>query len=628
MISAPAPIAYVYVRFSSAAQGDGDSETRQMRDVLAWCERRGLAIDPTRVLTDRGRSGFAGAHLARGELGRFVRMVETGRVQPGSVLVVEHLDRISRLPLSEARRIIELLLGHDIQIGVVGTDEMFDRRSSDDLSAQVVLMVRIDQAHKESALKRQRQISIWQGKRARARQTREVATKGGPRWLDYDAERRVWVSNEHAGTVTRIFDLAITGHGSNAIAATLNRDNVPRLAAAHSRAVGRGGIAARWLGTSVMQILRSSSAHGAWMPRTVSREMQRSTEETVDGTVTRYKAPITYTDEGEAIPDYYPAVVSRATWDAAQRAIASRVDGGGNKGRMASVLQGVLFCAHCGGRLQRNSHRCGYKSQGFYCHAAYQGKCDARGSIKAEPLCEDVLQQSVRAFDFVDHRRDPERDRAYDGIAALERQRDQQQAALDSLSAALTGSVSSAVAQQFGRMSEAIDRLDREIADQRRRLLALDMSGTKRPAEFTSLLRDYIVGTGEARDRAIRLLNAALRQVIERIDVEFGKFRGCWRMFTVNRWAEYRGGVGAHGMWFQDVGFFEEFGAAKTSLPYAARSWEADLRDTFARRGTKGLEVAKRVVDSLRAGASTKPPHPDDWVAPDKLHPVDAYIYR
>lgn len=71
---------HLYVRFSRLRKGQHNSPERQTRDALAWCERGALATDPTRVLTGRASSGYAGKHLANGALGSFVRLVETGRV--------------------------------------------------------------------------------------------------------------------------------------------------------------------------------------------------------------------------------------------------------------------------------------------------------------------------------------------------------------------------------------------------------------------------------------------------------------------------------------------------------------------------------------------------------------------
>ena len=49
------------------------------------------------VMRDAGFSAFKGEHLApAAALGKFVAAVETGRVPRGSLLIVEHLNRLTR----------------------------------------------------------------------------------------------------------------------------------------------------------------------------------------------------------------------------------------------------------------------------------------------------------------------------------------------------------------------------------------------------------------------------------------------------------------------------------------------------------------------------------------------------
>src|SRR6516165_1762995 len=87
--------AFVYVRFSHEEQRLGGSERRQIEAAEAYCKANGLTIDYS-LKPDRAMSAYRGKHRQKGNLAGFVRKVQTEEVQPGSALIVESLDRLSR----------------------------------------------------------------------------------------------------------------------------------------------------------------------------------------------------------------------------------------------------------------------------------------------------------------------------------------------------------------------------------------------------------------------------------------------------------------------------------------------------------------------------------------------------
>ncbi len=63
----------------------------QLSSEEGWC------LDDSLVFVDKGRSGFHGDNLKPiAGLTQFLDAVRTGRVTPGSVLIIENLDRLSR----------------------------------------------------------------------------------------------------------------------------------------------------------------------------------------------------------------------------------------------------------------------------------------------------------------------------------------------------------------------------------------------------------------------------------------------------------------------------------------------------------------------------------------------------
>jgi hypothetical protein len=217
-----------------------------------------------------------------------------------------------------------------------------------------------------------------------------TATPRGPRWLTYNRVTHRFEFNDHANTIRRIFALSLEGYGSAAIASILNRDGVQTPRRPQDKAVGRGGISKHWIDTSIWQTLTHPAAYGTWVPRSQKKALKSEPVESVDGVVTRYWIEREIKPAGEPVPHYYPAVVSQEIWKQAQASIKLRAKGGGNKGRMVNVLQGILFCAECGGHVQRNNQRGGIAAHKFECFGVRSGLC----TVKSRPLSDRFVWPS------------------------------------------------------------------------------------------------------------------------------------------------------------------------------------------------------------------------------------------
>ena len=81
---------YLYNRWSSQEQGDGDSDRRQSQLAEEWCARRNLKL--TGLEKDKGVSAWKGKNRSEGSgLSRFLKLVKAG----DHLLVAEN-DRLSR----------------------------------------------------------------------------------------------------------------------------------------------------------------------------------------------------------------------------------------------------------------------------------------------------------------------------------------------------------------------------------------------------------------------------------------------------------------------------------------------------------------------------------------------------
>src|ERR1039457_3597809 len=102
--------AYSYVRFSTPQQALGDSLRRQTEKAERYAVEHGLTLDTELNMTDAGVSAFRGKNATTRALGGFLRAVESNHVTPGSYLLIENIDRLSRDHVLEAQTIFSQLI--------------------------------------------------------------------------------------------------------------------------------------------------------------------------------------------------------------------------------------------------------------------------------------------------------------------------------------------------------------------------------------------------------------------------------------------------------------------------------------------------------------------------------------
>lgn len=588
--------AYIYCRWSDGEQASGDSPARQIGMNSDWCQRRGYAVAPERVLIDSGRSAYAGAHLAGGALGQFLIDAQRGLVPQGSILVIEHYDRLARLPLPTVRFLVDTLIAAGIRIGIVALDHVLDRSTGNSMMGQMLLLIYAEIAHAASAQKSQRQSGAWVRKNERALKG-EFDPTTAPRWISRNGDG--WEFNEHASTVALIFHMYVQNYGTHAIAKHLNERGIPTMAKLTASGcemkVGRGGKGKQWTSSSVMQVLRRKATFGAREPHRAISDLTH--EEVVEegSKITRFKLTRSRPPVGTVIPDIYPAVVTKEMFDVVQDLIVKRRDGGGNRGRIANVLAGVLFCATCGGRVQRSHARLGHRQDRYYCHAAKTGACRASGSLLCEPVCEAVLDRLAEAHDVISLRHEPARRQLEDHLAAQRAELNRQQSALDALRNELSGNITPGVAAQFAAMSDTIHGLNRDIVDTEASLLHLQVETAKPPVEITELRTAYEGEAGPERDEALRMLNLYVRQVFQSVTIVIaGEKKGDWLLHVTGGWASARSG---DDRW------------------YVRSEFLATLTDDLASRlvaeiGTDGKVVAARVRSRIDPARLTSRPFP------------------
>jgi DNA invertase Pin-like site-specific DNA recombinase len=316
------PTAYSYIRFSSKKQAEGDSLRRQTELAARYCEREDLSLDTTLTLRDMGVSAFRGKNALVGNLGVFLECIRRGTVRPGSVLIVESLDRISRQGIDEGYDLVKRILKAGVWLVTLAPERKFGPDAVKGLTKGALeIQLILERAAEESEMKAERMREVWGEKQDQARKGKPM-TEQLPAWVEWVGYELVKVRGqdvkvggrlvlhpERAALVKRIFALAAAGRGIPTIMKTLTEEGIPPMS----------GLAKHWNRSYLGSILRDRRALGEYQP-------------------TKGKVP-----DGPPIPGYYPAVVTQEEWDLARAGVEQRTK---YKGRVSpaeiNIFAGLL----------------------------------------------------------------------------------------------------------------------------------------------------------------------------------------------------------------------------------------------------------------------------------------------
>jgi DNA invertase Pin-like site-specific DNA recombinase len=308
---------------------------RQQAYAPEFCKEFGCRLDATLSFSDEGKSAFHGRHISEGGgMARFLACIEAGRVKPNDILIVENLDRMSRLPLESAEDLLRAILTKGVRIHTRSPWAIYDRATLNDPMQRMAMIFEFTRSHRESRYKQERLSHRWIQNRAKIR-TGEYHLALCPGWLRpkrNDAGKVVGyeIIEQHASTVRRIFKLCIEGLGLDGIAKELNRSATPTF--------GRG---AAWGRSSIDKVLYNRSVLG---------EHQPHSSVVLDGKDFRSTARVA---TGEPVKDYFPRIIDDKTFERAALAIQKRrVHRSGAGERTASNLfSGLLWDARTGAKL-------------------------------------------------------------------------------------------------------------------------------------------------------------------------------------------------------------------------------------------------------------------------------------
>ncbi|HEM7896953.1 TPA: recombinase family protein [Burkholderia cenocepacia] len=354
---------YSYLRFSDPKQAAGGSVDRQLEYAARWAADNEMELDASLSLRDEGLSAYHQRHVRQGALGVFLRAVEDGQVPPGSVLIVEGLDRLSRAEPLQAQAQLAQIVNAGITVVTASDGREYNRERLKaqpmDLVYSLLVMIR---AHEESDTKSKRvkaairrQCQGWIAGTWRA----PIRVGKDPHWVRETETGGFELADERATAVRLVIEMFKQGHG----AVRIVRELADR-------------------GLKITDSGRSASSH---IYRLLANRMligEKSVE--VDGETFRLEG-------------YYPALLTAVEF-AELRYLAEQRGRRKGKGEIPGVVTGlgITYCGYCGaavvaqnlmGRRRMADGRPAPGHRRLHCVTYSQGAgCKVSGSCSVVPV--------------------------------------------------------------------------------------------------------------------------------------------------------------------------------------------------------------------------------------------------
>ncbi|MBB5408563.1 DNA invertase Pin-like site-specific DNA recombinase [Paraburkholderia sp. HC6.4b] len=475
------PRVYSYIRFSSEKQASGTSIERQSEYAAEWAAAKGLTLDTTLTMYDLGLSAWKGEHLEKGALGGFIKAIEKGRIAPGSVLIVESLDRLSRDKVNKAQELFLRIINAGVCIVTASDNKEYSAESIGGSNGGIELIISLTimiRANEESSTKSDR---VQRALRTRCQQ---------------------WIAGKWRGNIRAGRDpswVTWTGSGFE-----LKEASVQAL---------RAMIQLYGQGYGPRRITEMLDDQGITLPWGLSQQT-RFYEIMRNRTLLGERA-LEVMGETFVLPGYYPAVLTVEQFDHLQLMLSGRSRrGGGVKGEIPPLFTGMrmCMCGHCKWAMAGQNMADKRFDDGSYPDFARRINCS--GSSKPDG-CRTSLSTSVVPIEhaimaYCSDQGNLDAMRASGAgkstisarIAKARTERTKLEAQAGNLTAALAGGKSSRfVMAELEKLEKRLDALNGEIMAMQREYTALSQSDAAANADAWLAL----IGSATALDYDARM---------------------------------------------------------------------------------------------------------------------------
>ncbi|BAO89064.1 recombinase family protein [Caballeronia cordobensis] len=489
-VAAHAPRLFIYGRFSSQKQADGDSYNRQMTYAHEWAIKNGFEVDDSLTMFDHGLSAYKGDHVKKGALGAFLKAIQKEMVRPGDVLLVESLDRLSRAEELDALGQFATIVQAGITIismqdGIYNQERIRETQGGI-LHAALAVMTRAhNESERKSYLVTKTAHAICRAWDAGQGKTRIPVGKD-PSWVEWDkADKRFELRPDQVASLEAMIGFFRAGYSATRLFAQMEASGIPL-------PEGIGNVA------RVNRVVKNRALVG---------------EKIIQVGETTY-----------TIPNYYPAILTEDEFTSLQHVRKQRGRRVG-KGEVISFVTGMrlTFCAACGHAManqnimNRSRRADGLPQDGhrrLQCSGEQKSvnRCRA-GSCSIVPVERAVMEfcsdQMNLASLFVDGN---EKTKTLSAALTHARQEvEQAQAALDTFievgALDSKGAGAKVIRERIAKLSTDVDERTAQVSHLEYELASLHRHSTPAVAEVWAALRKSVTQLdNEARIKARQLV--------------------------------------------------------------------------------------------------------------------------
>ena len=313
--------AYSYIRFSCGEQATGSSLERQKKSEVL-IQEKGWKLDDKLKMHDLGVSALKKKNLtAVAALGQFLALAKDDKIRKGSVLVVEHLDRLTRAEVTIAMQLFLDIINAGIMI--VSTTPTYREYTKAEIDKSPFLMMEIVMgfiAANEYSKNIQTRVAYSWTKRRANKDTAAITGKA-PCWLQLNKQTKKFdFIPEKKKIVERLLKMSLVdGLGTQRICRILNEEKIPSISNKPKHKTDT-----KWATSFIVQILTNPALYGSFFPTVLQDDVPRKI--------------------GEEWNDYYPAIITREQFQKLTALRQSR--SGGRNGKRpedtANIFQGLI----------------------------------------------------------------------------------------------------------------------------------------------------------------------------------------------------------------------------------------------------------------------------------------------
>jgi len=352
-----------------------------------WCKNRGLVLDESLRMSDEGLSAYDGKNIAVGALRDFFSKIRNKDIRPGSYLLVESLDRISRENAYVAVGLFSELVNAGIRIVTLQDNVEYNSDTIQDVRQLFYSFFVMSNANEESKKKSIRIREAWKHKKDNA--DKIPVTSQCPSWIRMKNGKFI-VIEKRAKWARQIINMSKCGMSIISIQRNLNRRRIKTIS----------GKSLKWARSIIYYIINNGTVIGEYRPN--------------------YSMGGKRISENRTIHNYYPAIVSKNDYEKSlsmykgrRRTFIHRVN------RISNLFQQLVKYGPAGNYEGDNFRIVNTRIKNAHLLRLYNYRIIGLFSIPYEAF-EKIILEFLRGLNYNEIMMPPGIDKANDDILKIE----------------------------------------------------------------------------------------------------------------------------------------------------------------------------------------------------------------